>query len=343
MAKTVLRPQGYPRIKEGDKYHGFLDESELVDHQAKLGEDELKKIILESIVYANKKSSRKLLVIDPSIDGADLIKFYKKIGKELFQYFVKYCGDPASTAYDSVNKSYKDVAKENFRNRTLQKERMNSGWRYQHIAKDAARNTGRFESVSDLNLNEADFNAAVKYKHLPGKLNVYVSIKNRTSTMGGQDWPKAIAALEAAAAQDKNRDGYYLCVFGMAMERGDRTIKNSRKANRPYSENTEVWNSDFFWPFFANSSYEEIVKGVLNVLVAAGDETTQEDDDIQIPDELIEEFGSMCNQYGLLDDGGHFSDAYRLVDLFCGKLKLPPKAKVTKTTGSKKVVKNKEQ
>jgi hypothetical protein len=34
-----------------------------------------------------------------------------KAGKELFNYFLKYCGDPASTAHSCMNRHYKVTAK----------------------------------------------------------------------------------------------------------------------------------------------------------------------------------------------------------------------------------------
>lgn len=68
----------------------------------------------------------------------------------LFKYFVKYYGDPAATAYDCVGIHYSEVAQEQFRNRTIQKERMNSGWRYQFIARDCAIQSGRFKAISDI-------------------------------------------------------------------------------------------------------------------------------------------------------------------------------------------------
>jgi len=318
MAKAT-RAQGYPRIEnETSKYYGYLDEDTLVEHDKKLDIEQLKEIVIEGINYAHKKSSREILSINTELEGEALIKEYQKKGRELFAYFVKYCGDPASTAYDSHKKHYSVIAQENFRNRTIQKERMNSGWRYQHIAKDAARHSGRFESVSDINSIEADFNVIVKYKTGTAKLNIYISIKNRSNTMGGQDWPKAIAALENAAVSDKNRDGHYICVFGIAMERGLRNIKAAQKSKMPYSMNTEVWYSDFFWPFFSNSSYDEIAKAVLDVLVEKGESSSL---DIEIPSELIEAFGDMCRKFELVDENGFFNDAYRLVDLFCGKLR----------------------
>lgn len=318
MAKA-RRAQSYPRIDdEKNKYHGYFDDTSVVDHQLKLSPEDMKSIVEDGITYAQKKSSREIMDIDPSLTGDDLLKAYQEVGKDLFTYFVRYCGDPASTAFDCHKKHYEDIARENFRNRTIQKERMNAGWRYQHIAKDAARKTGRFETVSDINSIEADFNATVNYKSQPGKLNVYISMKNRSNTMGGQDWPKAIGALEDAANADKNRDGHYLCVFGIAMERGLRNIKYSKATKTPYSMNTEVWFSDFFWPFVANEEYEGVAKFVLDVLVSSGSKSSL---DIPIPQEVLDAFGERCNELDLLDAEGNFNDPYKLVDLFCGKLK----------------------
>ena len=318
MAKTI-RPQSYPRIKDdGSKFYGYLDISALKEHSKKITAKELTKLIIEAILYASKKSSREILSLPVTASQEELNKIYLTKGIELFHYFIRYCGDPASTAFDCLNKSYKQIAKENFRNRTIQKERMNSGWRYQHMAKDTAKLSGRFETVSDLNSIEADFNAIIKHKDESETLSIYVSVKNRSNTLGGQDWPKAIAALENAASNDKNRNGDYICVFGIAMEKGQRNIKGKQTSKAPYSVNTEVWYSDFFWPFFSNYSYDEIVKAVLDVLIQNGQLSSL---DIEIPEELIESFGNCCRGYDLLDEDGKFNDAHRLVDLFCGKLK----------------------
>ena len=50
------------------------------------------------------------------------------------------------------------------------------------------------------------------------------------------------------------------------MQKGSRYIKVSQKTKSPHSINTEVWLSDYFWPFFANYSYEEIILSVLHTL-----------------------------------------------------------------------------
>ena len=309
--------QSYPRIlDEADPCYGFLDDSQLVPHVHKIKIPELKRIIKSAIINANQKSNRTILDIQDDASPDEIQKLFVKKGKELFHYFVKYCGDPAATAIACHNNHYSTIAKEQFRNRTLQKERMNSGWRYQFIAKDGASYSKRFDLVSELGASEADFCVSIRtIKHKPESVSIYVSVKNRTNTMGGQDWPKAIAALETVAKNDKNRTSPYLCVFGIAMEKGDRLVKQEQKTKRKYSHNTEIWRSDFFWPFFTNHSYEEIIQAVLDVLIEVGEKDSI---DIEIPEGLIESFGECCRQHDLLDDRGVFHDPYRLVKLFVG-------------------------
>lgn len=249
----------------------------------------------------------------------EAVKIYEREGKKLFDYFLKYYGDPASTAFESEGMHYSDVAREQFRNRTLQKQRMNSGWRYQFIAKDCAITSGRFVTVSDIGASEADFNAVVKFKDGNSPpLNIYVSVKNRSNTMGGQDWPKAISAMEQMAMHDKNRVGPYICVFGIVMERGLRTIRKENKTGRAYSVNTEIWFSDFFWPFFSNYTYSEMMQLVLDVLKEEKTER-RKTAELFIPNELIESFGICCRKFELLDEEGYFNDPDRLLDLFCNK------------------------
>lgn len=321
MAKSKsIVSQNYPRIEdEQSKFNGYLDESKLKEHTYKIPAAEMKKIISEAIKTASKKSSRTILKIPKDKSVAE---FYTRTGKDLFNYFVKYCGDPASTAHSCLHRNYSVVGREQFRNRMLQKQRMNSGWRYQYIAKDAAIKSKRFSSVSDLGSVEADFNATITIKHSDKSLNIYVSVKNRSNTVGGQDSPKAIRALEDVARHDKNRVGPYICIFGIAMGTGQRVIRCEKKTGSPYSPNSEMWMSNFFWPFFANYSYEEIIKAVLDVLIVKGD---QDQFEIEIPQEIIESFGDCCREYNLLDATGKFNDAYKLVNLFCGNLPKPKK------------------
>jgi len=102
------------------------------------------------------------------------------------------------------------------------------------------------------------------------------------------------------------------------MDRGTRYIKREQKTKKPHSVNTEVWLSDFFWPFFANYKYEEIMTTVLDVLIEAysPDKLPTQ---MEIPDDLLESFGKCCRQAGLIDEAGNFNDPYKLVQFFCQK------------------------
>ncbi|MBM3124847.1 MAG: hypothetical protein FJZ87_07190 [Chloroflexi bacterium] len=317
---TRITPQNYPRIEDKDSnFSGCLDETTLVPHTHKIPVEELKKLIFTAISNANKKSGRQILTLPADITKEESVKIFKREGQELFAYFKKYVSDPAATAHQLFKKHYRDVGREHFRIRTLQKERMNSGWRYQFLALDCAQRSRRFISVSDIGAAEGDFNAVIAFRKKGFQpLSIYVSVKNRSNTMGGQDWPKAIHALEAYAIGDKNRIGPYCCVFGIAMDRGERYIKVERKSGRPYSVNTEIWLSDFFWPFFANYGYEEIMQVVLRVLIDVSSPELLASQ-IEIPDELLESFGDSCKAANLIDDDGNFHDPYRLVEFFCEK------------------------
>ncbi len=92
--------------------------------------DELKGLVRQAIVNANRKSSRAILNIPDGADQAVIEKIYRREGANLLKYFRKYCGDPATTAHQVYRKDPSRGRRREFRNRTLQKERMNSVWRY---------------------------------------------------------------------------------------------------------------------------------------------------------------------------------------------------------------------
>lgn len=312
-------PQNYPRI-ESDDCRGCLDDTTLVPHPTKISLERLKELVEQAIKAANIKSGRRLLDIPDDASEDDLTELYKAEAKKLFAYFKQYPVDPAATAQQLLGRSYRDVGIELFRARTQQKARMNSGWRYQYLAVSAAQESQRFISVSDIGAAEADFNAVIAYQDSTARpLSLYVSVKNRRNTMGGQDWPKAIHALEAVARSDKNRKGAYCCVFGIAMDKGQRYIKIEQKSQQAHSINTEVWLSDYFWPFFTNYSYEEIMTSVLEVLIEAheADELATE---IAIPDAILDGFGQRCAKKDLVDEDGIFDNPYQLVKFFVGAL-----------------------
>lgn len=312
--------QQYPRIQdENNRYFGCLDDSQLVNHQSKMPPEQIMQLIRAAIRYANEKSRREIVSLPIGSNTDQIARIYVSEGKKLLRYFRKYCSDPASTAHQVYGKHYTSIGTDQFRNQTLQKERMNSGWRYQYLAVSCAQNSQRFLSVSDIGTAEADFNAVIEYADKSqNPLCLYVSVKNRQNTLGGQDWPKAIAALENVAKNDKNRPGDYCCIFGITIDRGTRYIKQSKKTSSAHSDNTEVWLSDYFWPFFANYTYDEIMGLVLDVLM----QDYQVEDlfsQLAVPDELLMAFGKACFEAQLINEQGIFNDPYRLVQFFCKK------------------------
>lgn len=315
-----IYPQDYPRIQDSkNRFYGHLDDSQLVAHRYKIPADDMKQMIVGAIHSANQKSSRDMMSISAEMTSEELQHSYEVAGKDLFTYFKKYVGDPASSAHQTYQKHYRVVAQEQFHNRMVQKGRMNSGWRYQYLAVGCAQQSGRFKSVSDIGAAEGDFNAVIDFIDDSRRpLSLYVSIKNRRNTMGGQDWPKAISALEQVANNDKNRTGPYCCVFGITMDHGLRNIKREQKTGRTHSDNTEVWLSDFFWPFFANYTYEEIMLLVLDVLLESEHQTNVEIDSA-VPNDVIEVFGKACFEANLLNEQGIFDDPHKLVRFFVNK------------------------
>jgi len=317
-SKSQATVQSYPRITDkSSKEEGFLDTSVLATHKEQVDKETLRALIINAIHDANKKSGRRMLNLPEDADSKALDAFYVKNAKALFDYFRKYGTDPASTALQLAGQHCLDVAAEQFKIRALQKARMNSGWRYQYLAMDCARRTGRFNSVSDLGLVAADFNAVIDIvgDSAGQRLNIFVSVKNRANTIGGPDWPGAITDLERVASTDKNLRGPYICVFGFVMERGNRNVKR-KQDGQLRSPNTELWASDFFWPFFTNSSYEDIMQAVLEVLT---DNPVYEEISIEVPVEILEIFEDYCRTYELIDEDGRFSDPKKLVTFFCTK------------------------
>ncbi|NJM42182.1 MAG: hypothetical protein HC853_16250 [Anaerolineae bacterium] len=317
--KQSKRRQAYPRIESEDKFHELLDDNKLAPHIMRISTEKLPETVLFAIQSANKKSSREMIAA--SIKSAQAANsngdsdIYVKVGKDLFDYFRDYSSDPASRAFQLRGRHCREIAREQFSLKALQKERMNSGWRYQYLAIECARATQRFFSVSDLGLKEADFNATISILGVSKRLGIYVSVKNRENTIGGPDWPKAIEKLEDDAISDKNMPDYYLCVFAFAMQRGERRFKRTRKKVL-LSPNVELWGSDYFWPFFTNYSYEEIMQAVLQVLISnpAAESITPD-----VPARVIDVFEQHCQDTGLIDSNGCFNDPLKLVEFFCRK------------------------
>jgi hypothetical protein len=333
--KLATIPQPYPRIRDPQSScYGCVDAETLALHPEPraITPELLKRLIHHAIHEANTMSSREALEIPADLTSEEMDDFYRQEGRSLFEYFHDYPVDPAATAYDYHRKNYTDVGIDLFRNRTIQKGRMNSGWRYQLLARDCAKNSGRFDEVAGFGNAKGDFIAKIQFAGKSEKpLHIYISVKNRSDTLGGQDWPNSIAALESYAKSDNShQDGPYICVFGIAMDRGMRRIPRARD-KKAHSENTEVWLSDFFWPFFSAHTYEEIMTAVLEVLVGTVETSDDLPTQIDVPDEILYYFGAECRAAELIDDLGTFDDPFKLVRFFCSRI--PPKQNKTKKAG----------
>ncbi|MFQ3646474.1 MAG: hypothetical protein SNJ80_06045 [Anaerolinea sp.] len=323
-------PQDYPRIRDtSSKYYGCLDVETLQDHPhpRRITPELLRTLILQAIEEASVQSSREAILIPPDMSPEQENLFFQDEANKLFAYLHAYPVDPAATAHEYTGRHYQDVGLELFRNRAIQKGRMNSGWRYQLLARECAKASGRFDEAAGFGFSKGDFVAKIRFKDdTRKKLHIYVSVKNRRSTIGGQDWPNSIQALEAAArADNRQQEGPYICIFGIAIDRGERAIPKSSSTGRAYSENTEVWLSDFFWPFFSSYSYSEIMMAMLEALIEADANQQALPTQIQAPHKLLEAFGARCYEAQLTDEQGFFSDPLALVQFFCAPLKKKPR------------------
>lgn len=156
MPPANVKRQPYPRIQdETNDFYDFLDDSKLTPHAHKIEEQVLYSLIDKAIKSANASSSKRILAIPVDATPEYITAKYTEIAEGLFFYFQSYTSDPASTSLQLHNRNCREVAKEQYRNNTLQKERMNSGWRYQFLAVDCAQRTGRFVGISDLNQIES--------------------------------------------------------------------------------------------------------------------------------------------------------------------------------------------
>lgn len=318
-------PQDYPRIRDASSpYYGCLDVDMLREHPEPrpINREVLKTLILKAVQEANVQSSREAIQIPADMSPKQEEAFFLEERMKLFKYFHDYPVDPAATAYEYTGRHYKDVGLELFRNRAIQKGRMNSGWRYQILARECAKASGRFEETAGFGFSKGDFVVKISFKdESRKKLHIYVSVKNRRNTIGGQDWPNSIQALEAAArADNRQQDGPYICVFGIAIDRGQRAIPKSASTKKAYSENTEIWLSDFFWPFFSSYSYTEIMTAMLETLIEAESNPDALPTQLQAPAQLLESFGFHCTSEGLTNTDGIFNDSIRLVKFFCSPL-----------------------
>ena len=315
--EEFVMPQPYPRITDEDnRYHSCLDTSFLQPHlENKISPQRMEELFISAIQRADQKSSRVFFKVPEDATLEQTQGVFYHAGVDLFDYFKKYYGDPPVSAIKVSGKDYKEVAMEHLMYKQIQRGRMNSGWRYQYFVVDCARECARFISVGDIGTTEGDFSAVVGINNWQfDTLNLYVSVKNRSNTMGGQDWPGAINGIETLARHDRNRVGPYICIFGIAMDitRSERRIPKT-KDGHTRSSNTEVWMSNFFWPFFTNYSYVEIMQFALKTIRKFSQNESMSDQDKEF---FLQGFKQECNNASLLTPEGKFKDDTAILDFF---------------------------
>lgn len=98
-------------------------------------------------------------------------------------------------------------------------------------------------------------------------LCVYGSVKKSADTVGGQDFGAAVKRLEKVAHEDQGRKRPHLCAFmiGNPIRGVLRSYKNSRyirsdRQGHPYSENGEVWEPGFIFPYLTGRSALDVFR-----------------------------------------------------------------------------------
>ena len=147
---------------------------------------------------------------------------------------------------------------------------MNSGWRYQYIAKDCAVRSRRFVTVSDIGASEADFNATMNIVD-SGQDAQHLCLDQEPREHDGRSGLAEgdLRARKRGALRQEPLRAVHLRLRHRDRQ-GSAADPPIGKTKAPHSVNTEVWLSDFFWPFFANYTYAEIAKAVFEVLMETG-------------------------------------------------------------------------
>ena len=98
-------------------------------------------------------------------------------------------------------------------------------------------------------------------------LCVYGSVKKSADTVGGQDFGGAVKRLEKVAHEDQGRKRPHLCAFiiGNPIRGILRSYKDSRyirsdRQKHPYSENGEVWEPGFIFPYLTGRSALDVFR-----------------------------------------------------------------------------------
>ena len=306
-------PQDYPRTEEG-----LLDESRLAAHTGKIPFDELKAIIRDAIVSAARKSRREILELPDGLSEEEKTKIYGKKGKRAVRLFPPLLRRPGGDGLRLPRQA-------------LPRDR--AGAVPQSDAPEAADEFRLALSVHRQGLRGAlaALRDGVRHRRLGSRLqrddeHRRTWPRRSTSTCRSRTartrWAARIGRRRSRRSKTsrvptRTAPARIICVFGIAIDKGQRQIRRIGKTKAPYSVNTEVWLSDFFWPFFANYTYAEIAKAVFEVLMETGRQGQQPLATL-IPDELIDSFGDgMPRRAACSTRRGGSMMRSRLIDVFC--------------------------
>lgn len=120
---------------------------------------------------------------------------------------------------------------------------------------------------------EGDVIIDVKTPGFSPGLRIYGSVKKSADTVGGQDFAAAFQRLEKVALEDQGRRKPYLCAFmignpikGIVCSYEEsRHIRGDRQ-HRAHSENGEVWEPGFIFPYSTGRSARQIFKMSLKLV-----------------------------------------------------------------------------
>lgn len=114
---------------------------------------------------------------------------------------------------------------------------------------------------------EGDIIVDLKTPGFDRGLCVYASVKKSADTVGGQDFGDAVKRLETVAHEDQGRKRPHLCVFmignpikGILRSYRDSRYIRSDRQGRPYSENGEVWEPGFIFPYLTGRSALDVFR-----------------------------------------------------------------------------------
>lgn len=159
----------------------------------------------------------------------------------------------------------------------MHKHKMQMGDYYHKLILEIMKASRSLKNANIENANdgprEGDVIADIKTPSFEKGIRLYGSVKKSADTVGGQDFGDALKRLEKVAREDQGRRKPFLCVFmiGNPIKGTVRDYRDSRsiradKHGRPYSENGEVWEPGFIFPYITGRSARDVFRISLDLV-----------------------------------------------------------------------------